>query len=255
MSPPDRQRRSPTKKDGLSVYTCGGPGAGKTTILARTIVHEVLVHHRQVVVFDPTGDVKRRCTEESAANERIDASITATVSRLDEAWCAIRGETKSWNYVLPRRVIFIQEKGNASIEQMRDAFLALMNASPCEGYVFVADEAHMIWPLPPPQDAALKALSFVRNRHQLLLTSTQRPQYTATLLRFRADHAAVFASDSKKFVDPGCAELGDPERFRRANELRKFQYLYQAPFMERDRNADLPIYDARQDPIPWCKGK
>lgn len=252
MSAP-RERASP-RRDGAIVYVCGSPGNGKTTLVARILARECRSdgHWRQCVLYDPTGDLVDRLTGETAGDRKhtISKDDVRVVQTAVEARKALAGESRMWSPAIRTKVVAFQPSSRVKLEQLAEEWLATVDDKSAKGLVWAADEAQLIWPSEPPRGSKLQVLTLVRNRQQLALTTTQRPQYTATILRSNASHVCVFGGDSRRYVDPGCAEFGDPEVFEPALKLPQFRYLYRAP-RRLDPMAPLPAFDARTDRIPW----
>lgn len=236
-------------------YVCGSPGNGKTTLVARLVAREVRAekgHWRQAALFDPTGDLVDRLTGDSAAKtDAIPKDTIKVVTTAAQARAALDGgPARLFVPSVRARVVAFQARGKTSLEELAAQWLALVDHDDARGLVWVADEAQLIWPSEPPRGPKLRVLTLVRNRQQLGLATTQRPQYTATILRSNASHVCVFGGDSSRYVDPGCSEFGDPDVFAPALGLPQFSYLYRAP-RRPDPLAPLPRFDARTDGLPW----
>lgn len=237
-------------KDGDRIAVFGRPGSGKTTIAVKSLVRDVNRDGRNVLVFDPTGDILRYLTEGSAAGKGpahvVDAQKVRVVKTAREAldYAGKRGGLLSSVKLHSVFVLLARNEMVARAAQFREA----VNSDATRGWCLLADEAELVYGNRGVDvEDALAGLKLVRNRRQRLYLVGQRPQWLSALARSNSTHVCLFAADSRQFVEQGTREWGDPEDFDECYDLEQFEYLYRGDYAK----PPYPLKHALKDAIPW----
>lgn len=235
-------------RDGDRITSVGQSGSGKTTVLVRSLVRDIVDDGRKALLFDPTGDVTKYLLAGGAANEPLAADCVARVKSAGMAREALEGGgLSSWFARSPVRVLSLTLADVPTYDALMSLWLELALHSDRDGWVLFADEGYLLFPTTlNPKQPAMKLLGLVRNRRQRLYTTANYMVMLATQLRSNTEHATVFRLSNQRQVD-ACEWLGDSDWFQRARALRKFQYLYRGP----GADGDLPELNAITDALPW----
>lgn len=249
LRPSDERCSKPLiPRDGDRITSIGQSGSGKTTVLARSLVRDIVDHGRKALLFDPTGDVTKYLLSGGAANAPIAGDVVARVRSSREAREAMRdGGAIAWFRRSPVRVLSLTLEGSKNYDELASLWLELALAKERNGWVLFADEADLLFPVSlSMKSPAMKLLGLIRNRRQRLYSTSNYMVTLSTRLRSNSEHACVFKLSNAKQVD-ACDWLGESDWFSRARTLEKFHFLYRGPGSE----GDLPELDARTDPLPW----
>lgn len=235
-------------RDGDRITSVGQSGSGKTTVLVRSLVRDVVDEGRKALLFDPTGDVTKYLLKGGAANEPLAAECVARVRSVGEAREQLEGGgVSAWFRRSPVRVLSLTLKECPTYDALMKLWLELALHEDRDGWVLFADEGYLLFPTTlNPKQPAMKLLGLVRNRRQRLYTTANYMVLLATQLRSNTEHACVFRLSNQRQVD-ACEWLGDSAWFERSRRLEKFRYLYRGPTTE----GELPELSAITSPLPW----
>lgn len=231
MTTPDR----PVKTDGDVISVFGAAGAGKSMLLARSLVRDWR-NDRQIVALDVTASLGNYA--QNIYHLPPDAISFATSAK--EAFARI-GRS---------RFIVMHPGRESTIRAIADDWLTV--ASTMErGTVYAVDESELTFPnheKPIDDDRQLRLAMLARNNGIRLYLAGKRPQKVHIDFREVSTDVVVMHLDSERAVTYGCQPWGEPRAFLPCLQLPRFAALYRGRF---SNGSITRVTDSRQWELPW----
>ena len=227
----------------------GGPGAGKTTLIAEMLA--IFGKRGATLVFDPTGDTTRALRKALPKGQKIIAVSSVAEYKKLTTGSFLGGQFSG--FVRGEHVVIgLPEKSKRAASDLENnaALWVYLVSHPVHREMFVAsfcDESEQVFPATGRIDPAFReSILFARNEGRAIVLATKRPTALAPPVRSAALRLCVFRVMSDADAR-ACSELGPAVLFADVQYLPFGEYMLFDP-AEHKRGESLPRFSARERP-------
>jgi hypothetical protein len=218
---------------GIAVY-CGSRGCGKTYRICEQVTR-LVSRHREVIAFDPTGDIYKELSERYAhRSEPMVRKFESTAEML-----ANKGKARVACVCPPRMEL---------CEREAKAFQVMMLRTGREGLVYVCDEGEVVFNEWGKGLVALPVVIMCRNFKLLIIVAAKDPIRLSVDIRRGKTVAFIYSQPTTAAVK-ALRDISDSPVLEGSKGMPFYQCYYIGQTTS-ENPLPAPVLLTRNDPLP-----